>query len=99
MSKVNPENLTYQLYIPLTTMPLRVDVFPGMFIYCEQQVEDTRGKTAPYGQIPMMTTNNQEIILGSEVQVMVPFGYFLVLRCNVLHSVVFEGENPCYAFI
>ena len=72
-------------------MGLRVDVFPGMFVYCERKVEDTRGKVAPYGWTATMTRNNCDKIFWGKVRLMVTFGYFLLLRCDVLRSVVFDG--------
>ncbi len=41
MSRVDTDALSYQLYVPLTTMGTRV---ARTFIYCEQKVKDTRVK-------------------------------------------------------
>ncbi len=91
--------LPYQVYVLTTSQGLDVDVFLGVFVYFEQKVEDTRAKFgSSVGAIGTFLTNNRDELMNHSVSIHVPFGCFLVLRADVLRSIVFEGNEMFLCF-
>ncbi len=98
-NKMRASMLPYQVYVPTTRSGLEIDVFPGVFVYFEQKVEDTRAKFgSSVGAIGTFSTNNRDELMNHSVSIHVPFGCFLVLRADVLRSIVFEGNEMFLCF-